>query len=55
MQTALIAVRIAEAEAAGCDLVCSQAAFGSPSQRNLERAGLSVAYTKAVWRFTDQG
>jgi ribosomal protein S18 acetylase RimI-like enzyme len=50
VQTALIAARIADAEAAGCELVASQAEFGSASQRNLERAGLSVAYTKAVWR-----
>jgi ribosomal protein S18 acetylase RimI-like enzyme len=55
VQTALIAARIADAQAAGCDLVSSQAEFGSPSQRNLERAGLHVAYTKAVWRFSDQG
>jgi ribosomal protein S18 acetylase RimI-like enzyme len=50
VQTALIARRIADAAAAGCDTVCSGAAFGSQSQRNLERAGLRVAYTKAVWR-----
>jgi ribosomal protein S18 acetylase RimI-like enzyme len=55
VQTALIAARIADARAAGCDLVSSQAEFGSASQRNLERAGLRVAYTKAVWRFSDQG
>jgi ribosomal protein S18 acetylase RimI-like enzyme len=55
VQTALIAARIADAAAAGCDVVSSQAEFGSVSQRNLERAGLRVAYTKAVWRFSDQG
>jgi ribosomal protein S18 acetylase RimI-like enzyme len=50
VQTALIASRIADAEAAGCEVVASQAEFGSASQRNLERSGLRVAYTKAVWR-----
>jgi ribosomal protein S18 acetylase RimI-like enzyme len=55
VQTALIAARIADAKAAGCDAVSSQAGFGSPSQRNLERAGLRVAYTKAVWRFGSVG
>jgi ribosomal protein S18 acetylase RimI-like enzyme len=50
VQTALIARRIGDAAACGCDTVCSGAAFGSVSQRNLQRAGLHVAYTKAVWR-----
>jgi ribosomal protein S18 acetylase RimI-like enzyme len=50
VQTALIARRIGDAAASGCDTVCSGAAFGSVSQRNLQRAGLHVAYTKAVWR-----
>jgi ribosomal protein S18 acetylase RimI-like enzyme len=50
VQTALIARRIVDAVAAGCEAVCSGATFGSPSQRNLQRAGLQVAYTKAVWR-----
>ena len=49
-QTALIARRLQDARAAGATLVTSQAAFASPSHRNLARAGLRVAYTKAVWR-----
>jgi ribosomal protein S18 acetylase RimI-like enzyme len=53
VQSALIAVRIEDARAAGCDAITSQATFGSVSMRNLERAGLQVAYTKAVWRFSD--
>jgi ribosomal protein S18 acetylase RimI-like enzyme len=53
VQTALIAARIADASAAGCEEVCSGATFGSTSQRNLQRAGLAVAYTKAVWRFPE--
>jgi ribosomal protein S18 acetylase RimI-like enzyme len=55
VQTALIARRLADASAAGVELVCSGTAFGSTSQRNLERAGLRIAYTKAVWRLTDRG
>ena len=49
-QSALVARRIADAAAAGCDMVASLAEFGSGSQRNLERAGLRVAFTQAVWR-----
>ena len=55
VQTALIARRIADAAAADCELVCSGADFGSTSQRNLERAGLRIAYTKAVWRLGEAG
>jgi hypothetical protein len=51
-QTALLARRIADAAAAGCDTVASLAEFGSGSQRNLERAGLRVAFTQAVWRMS---
>lgn len=54
VQSALIAARTSDAVAAGCDIVSSQAEFGSASQRNLERAGLQVAYTKAVWRLGNQ-
>jgi hypothetical protein len=49
-QTALIRRRLADAAEQGCELVAAQCAFGGASQRNLERAGLRIAYTKAVWR-----
>jgi GNAT superfamily N-acetyltransferase len=49
-QTALVQRRIADAAAAGCDLVGSLCEFGSASQRTLERAGLTVVCTVAVWR-----
>ena len=55
VQTALIVARIADAVGSGCDVIASQAQFGSASQRNLERAGLQVAYTKAVWRLGERG
>jgi len=49
-QSALIARRVEAARAAGCALVSSQALAGTASRRNLERAGLGVAFTKEVWR-----
>jgi ribosomal protein S18 acetylase RimI-like enzyme len=51
-QLALIAARVADAADGGCDLVTSGAEFGSSSQRNLERAGFRLAYTKPVLRLT---
>jgi GNAT superfamily N-acetyltransferase len=51
-QRALIAARIAAAAAAGCELIAATAEFASASQRNIERAGLRVAYTKPVLRLT---
>ena len=50
LQSALIRARIGAAAAAGSALVCSSASWASQSQRNLECAGLRVAYTKTVWR-----
>jgi ribosomal protein S18 acetylase RimI-like enzyme len=50
VQNALIAHRLADAAAHGCELIASGTDFGSQSQRNLERAGLQITYTKAVWR-----
>lgn len=46
-QTALIQRRIADALAAGCDLICTQTGPGTVSQHNMERAGFRIAYTKA--------
>jgi hypothetical protein len=48
-QGALLRTRIADAAKADCDLVIVQTNPGSASQRNVERAGLRVAYTKAIW------
>lgn len=50
LQSALIRARMNAAAAAGAELVCSGAAWASQSQRNLERAGLRIAYTKTTWR-----
>jgi ribosomal protein S18 acetylase RimI-like enzyme len=49
-QTALVARRIADSAAHGCDLNASLTTFGSASQRTLERAGLRIAYLRTVWR-----
>jgi ribosomal protein S18 acetylase RimI-like enzyme len=49
-QTALVARRIADSAALGCDLIASLTTFGSGSQRTLERAGLRIAYIRTVWR-----
>lgn len=49
IQSALIKKRIYQAYLQECDLVVGQAKFGSTSQNNMERAGLGIAYTKAIW------
>lgn len=46
---AMIDYRIAQAEKRNCDLLTGFVEFGSTSHLNLERAGLRVAYTKAMW------
>jgi len=51
-QQALIAHRVADAEAAGCDVLAGLANPFLSSHRNMERAGLRVAYTKVSWTRT---
>jgi GNAT superfamily N-acetyltransferase len=46
VQSALIAHRLALAAGAGCDLAMATTAPGSVSQRNYERAGFRVVYTR---------
>jgi len=50
VQHALIAARLAAAVAAGCDLAVVHTEPGSPSQRNVERLGFRLAYTKVTMR-----
>ena len=45
-QSALLNARLADAASAGCDLVRVITSPGSQSQRNAERAGFRMAYTK---------
>ena len=48
VQTALLHARLAAAREQGCDLAMAMASPGSASQRNIERVGFRLAYTKAV-------
>lgn len=47
---ALIKHRISQATLQNCDLIAGQAKFASISQNNMERAGLRIAYIKALWK-----
>jgi len=48
-QTALLRARLRKAATMGCELVAAQAALNAQSSRNMQRAGLSIAYTRAFW------
>jgi GNAT superfamily N-acetyltransferase len=48
VQAALIRARLAAAAAVGCDLATMMAVPGNESQRNMQRLGFQVVYTKAV-------
>jgi GNAT superfamily N-acetyltransferase len=49
-QRALLVARLAEAKRRSCDVAMMATAPGSVSQRNAERNGFRVAYTRAKWR-----
>lgn len=49
IQSALLTERINQAIMADSTLVVGQAKFASVSQNNMERAGMKIAYTKAIW------
>jgi GNAT superfamily N-acetyltransferase len=49
-QLALLDARLSHAAEAGCDLAMMCALPGSASQRNAERQGFRIAYTRAKWR-----
>jgi GNAT superfamily N-acetyltransferase len=48
-QTALLRARLRHAAAEGCDLAMIGAAPGSASQRNAQRQGFRIAYTRIKW------
>ena len=48
-QRALLEARIAIAATEGCDLISGQTGITTTSQHNMERVGLRIAYTKALW------
>ena len=50
LQGALLGERMQYAAEAGCDLAMMVAEAGSNSQRNAERLGFRVAYTRLKWR-----
>lgn len=49
-QLALLDARLRHAAAHGCDLAMMCAAPGSASQRNAERNGFRIAYTRTKWQ-----
>ena len=49
-QQALLEARLRAAAAQGCDLAMVVTAAGSSSQRNSERNGFKVAYTRTKWQ-----
>ena len=48
VQTALLAVRLADAAAVGCDVAVIVTQPGSKSQQNAQRQGFDLLYTRAV-------
>lgn len=53
IQKALLGARVADAAAAGCDLLTSQTGNGTISQQNMEKLGMRIAYTKAAFQLFD--
>ena len=49
VQRALLNKRIEKAVEQGAKYITSEAVFGSSSHRNMERQGMKLAYTKAIW------
>ncbi|HEY3004161.1 MAG TPA: GNAT family N-acetyltransferase [Kribbellaceae bacterium] len=48
IQTALLAARLADATAAGCDVAVVTTQPGSKSQQNVQRRGFDLLYTRAI-------
>ncbi|BBZ32113.1 GNAT family N-acetyltransferase [Mycolicibacterium confluentis] len=48
VQAAMLATRLADAAATGCDLAVVTTAPGSTSQKNVQRSGFHLLYTRAV-------
>jgi N-acetylglutamate synthase-like GNAT family acetyltransferase len=49
-QSQLLATRLGDARQLGCELAMIVTAVGSASQRNAERNGFRIAYTRTKWR-----
>jgi GNAT superfamily N-acetyltransferase len=54
-QRALLGARLALAADQGCDLAMMCAEPGSVSQRNAERHGFRIAYTRTKWQLATRG
>jgi hypothetical protein len=54
-QGLLLAARLAEGRRRGCDVALMLTNPGSTSQRNAERRGFRVAYTRTKWRLASGG
>jgi len=54
-QGLLLGVRLAEARRRGCDVALMITNPGSTSQRNAERRGFRVAYTRTKWKLASGG
>jgi GNAT superfamily N-acetyltransferase len=52
LQTALLEARMKYAFDHGCDLAMMAATPGSDSQRNVERKGFQIAYTRTKWELS---
>jgi hypothetical protein len=52
--TALIQQRIAHAARSDCDLVITRTEVGTVSQRNMERVGMHIAYTRPTWKLLEK-
>jgi GNAT superfamily N-acetyltransferase len=52
LQAALLRERMRYAFEHGCDLAMMAAEAGSNSQRNAERKGFRIAYTRTKWRLS---
>ena len=52
-QLALLEARMSVAESQGCDLAMMCAQPGSASQRNAERQGFRIAYTRIKWQLSN--
>ncbi|WP_019971859.1 GNAT family N-acetyltransferase [Mycobacterium sp. 141] len=48
VQAALLAARLADAEAAGCEIAVVTTAPGSQSQQNVQRRGFQLLYTRVI-------
>lgn len=54
LQSALLQARMRYAVAQGCELAMMVSEVGSQSQRNAERSGFRIAYTRTKWRLAEQ-